>query len=88
MKAREAEELLAHGDLIALGQAADAERAKRFGDRVTFIVDRNINYTNVCQSACKFCAFYKDADEPGAYLLSYDAILKKVGENSRRTEER
>ena len=51
MKAREAEKLLAHGDLIALGQAADAERAKRFGDRVTFIVDRNINYTNVCQSA-------------------------------------
>ncbi len=82
MKAREAEELLAHGDLIALGQAADAERAKRFGDRVTFIVDRNINYTNICQSACKFCAFYKDADEPGAYLLGYDAILKKVGETS------
>ena len=48
LSAEEAAELLAHGDLIALGRAADAERARRFGDTVTFIVDRNINYTNIC----------------------------------------
>ena len=48
LSSEEAAELLAHGDLIALGRAADAERARRFGDTVTFIIDRNINYTNIC----------------------------------------
>lgn len=79
---KEAEELLTNGDLIALGQEADAERRRRFGDMVTFIVDRNINYTNVCESECKFCAFYKRKDEKGAYLLSYDTILEKVRETA------
>lgn len=79
---KEAEKLLTNGDLIALGQEADAERRRRFGDTVTFIVDRNINYTNVCESECKFCAFYKRKDEKGAYLLSYDTILEKVRETA------
>ncbi len=79
---KEAETLLTSGDLIALGQEADAERRRRFGDTVTFIVDRNINYTNVCESECKFCAFYKRKDEKGAYLLSYDTILEKVRETA------
>lgn len=79
---KEAEKLLTNGDLIALGQEADAERRRRFGDMVTFIVDRNINYTNVCESECKFCAFYKRKDEKGAYLLSYDTILDKVRETA------
>ena len=43
---QEAADLLTHGDPIALGREADAERRRRFGDTVTFIVDRNINYTN------------------------------------------
>lgn len=79
---KEAEKLLTSGDLIALGREADAERRRRFGDMVTFIVDRNINYTNVCESECKFCAFYKRKDEKGAYLLSYDTILEKVRETA------
>ncbi len=76
-----AEELLTKGDLIALGQAADEERRRRFpGDIVTFIIDRNINYTNVCVSGCKFCAFYRPAGHPEAYALSHEAILDKVRE--------
>lgn len=47
---------------------------------VTYIVDRNINYTNVCVSACKFCAFFKAPGEAGGYVLSMDEILAKVQE--------
>ena len=45
---REGEELLREGDLIALGREADKIRQQRFGNTTTFIIDRNINYTNVC----------------------------------------
>ncbi|MDT8900165.1 cyclic dehypoxanthinyl futalosine synthase [Anaeroselena agilis] len=78
---REAEEMLAAGDLVALGRAADEARRKRFpGDIVTFVIDRNINYTNVCVSGCRFCAFYRPAGHPEAYTLSHEAILEKVRE--------
>ena len=50
-------ELLTSGDPIELGIQADAARRKLFDDTVTFIVDRNINYTNVCKNECRFCAF-------------------------------
>lgn len=80
MDAKEAVELLSHGDPIELGRQADAERAKRFDDTVTFIVDRNINYTNVCKNECKFCAFFRRKEHKDAYLLTYDQILDKVQE--------
>ena len=77
---REAEELLLHGDPVELGRRADAERRKRFDDTVTFIVDRNINYTNVCVNECRFCAFFRRKESRDAYLLTYDEILEKVRE--------
>ena len=77
---REAEELLLHGDPVELGRMADAERRKRFDDTVTFIVDRNINYTNVCVNECRFCAFFRRKESRDAYLLTYDEILEKVRE--------
>ncbi len=77
---REAEELLLHGDPVELGRRADEERRKRFDDTVTFIVDRNINYTNVCVNECRFCAFFRRKESKDAYLLSYDEILEKVRE--------
>ena len=80
MNAKEAAELLSQGDPIELGRLADAERAKRFDDTVTFIVDRNINYTNVCKNECKFCAFFRRKEHKDAYLLTYDQILDKVQE--------
>ena len=56
----DAETLLAEGNLLALGQAADAVR-RRMNDPgvATYLVDRNINYTNVCVYRCQFCAFYR-----------------------------
>lgn len=80
INAKEAAELLSQGDPIELGRLADAERAKRFDDTVTFIVDRNINYTNVCKNECKFCAFFRRKEHKDAYLLTYDQILDKVQE--------
>lgn len=77
---REAEELLLHGDPVELGRRADTERRKRFDDTVTFIVDRNINYTNVCVNECRFCAFFRRKESRDAYLLTYDEILEKVRE--------
>ena len=71
--------LLREADLIPLGQLADGIRARKHPQhRVTFVIDRNVNYTNVCTSKCKFCAFYRNLDDADSYLLDYDAILEKV----------
>ena len=80
MESKEAVELLTNGDPIEMGRAADAERRKRFDDTVTFIVDRNINYTNVCKNECRFCAFFRRKDHKDAYLLTNEEILAKVQE--------
>jgi len=65
--------------LPVVGKIADVIRRLRCGELVTFVVDRNISYTNRCESSCKFCAFYaKNSDE--CYVLSKDDILGKVSE--------
>ena len=76
----EGEALLLAQDPIALGRAADAVRRTRYGNRTTFIVDRNINYTNICRNECSFCAFYRRLNAADAYLLSYEEILEKACE--------
>ncbi len=80
MTTQQAVELLTHGNPIELGIQADSMRKKFFDETVTFIIDRNINYTNICQSQCKFCAFWKKIDSSEAYLLSQEEILQKVAE--------
>ena len=65
--------------LPVLGKIADEIRKKKCGDLVTFVIDRNINYTNICVSKCKFCAFYARSREEG-YVLSKEEILQKVEE--------
>lgn len=72
--------LFTDGDLLELGKRADAIRKKKFGDRTTFIIDRNINYTNICKNECKFCAFFRRKNQRGAYLLTHEEILQKVQE--------
>ncbi len=73
--------LLEHADLLALGQAASVMRHRLIpGDEVTFIVDRNVNYTNVCVSECRFCAFYASADSENAYVLTREQLAEKVAE--------
>lgn len=74
-------ELLANGDLLELGKAAAAMRQKLHpGKTVTFIIDRNINYSNVCVSECRFCAFYRRKEHKDAYILPQEVILQKIGE--------
>jgi cyclic dehypoxanthinyl futalosine synthase len=73
--------LLTEADLLAVGKLADGIRRSKHPDqRVTFVVDRNVNYTNVCESQCKFCAFYRNADDRDAYLLDFETIFAKVRE--------
>jgi len=77
----EALQLLTQADLLEVGRLADAvRRQKHPHGRVTFVIDRNVNYTNVCTTQCRFCAFYRDAGHPDAYLLGYEVILGKVRE--------
>jgi len=73
--------LFRQGDLLTLGELANSIRRRLHAERlVTFIVDRNINYTNVCVNKCKFCAFYREAGSAEAYLLSKEEIYTKIAE--------
>lgn len=73
--------LLKHADLLTLGELANGVRKRVHPERlVTFIVDRNINYTNVCVNKCKFCAFYREEGSSEAYILSKEDIFKKIEE--------
>jgi cyclic dehypoxanthinyl futalosine synthase len=78
----DAVELLESKDLVAIGRAADELRLRRtHPDRVTFIIDRNLNYTNVCVTDCDFCAFYRrPGDRAEGYLLPKPVIFKKIEE--------
>lgn len=65
----------------ALGEAADAVRRRRYPDGiVTYLIDRNINYTNVCVTACKFCAFYRAPKHAEGWSHDVDEILRRCGE--------
>ena len=73
--------LLRSKDLIALGDAAAAVRARTTNDdEVTFIVDRNVNYTNFCITDCDFCAFYRLPRDPEGYVLPKKLIFRKIEE--------
>lgn len=74
--------LLENNNILELGSLADKKRQEFHPDNepVTFVVDRNINYTNICTCKCKFCAFHKDKDQKGSYVLDYETIKRKIDE--------
>ncbi|MGX9728869.1 MAG: cyclic dehypoxanthinyl futalosine synthase [Candidatus Electronema sp. VV] len=73
--------LAAEADLHQLGFLADAVRKRLHPERVvTYVIDRNINYTDICVSACKFCAFFKAPDDPQGSVLSKEELLTKIRE--------
>ena len=78
----EAVALLESRDLVAVGRAANEIRNRLHDpDRVTFIIDRNLNYTNICTTDCDFCAFYRSpGDSREGYLLPKPVIFKKIEE--------
>ena len=65
-------------DLIGIGMAADAIRRKLHPDGVvSYIIDRNINYTNFCTEYCSFCAFYRPMGHKEGYILPKEVILRE-----------
>ena len=81
LSVNEAIDLIENAPLYELGKMALARKKELHPEGITtFIVDRNINYTNVCWVDCKFCAFYRHAKEEDAYVLSFEEIGKKIEE--------
>src|SRR6187401_704931 len=79
--AHEALELYRHAPTHLLGSLADGIRARKHPERhVTYIIDRNVNYTNVCVARCNFCAFYRPVGSADGYVLAFDEIFKKIDE--------
>jgi len=73
--------LIKNENLITLGEMALEKKRELHPKKITtFIVDRNINYTNICFIDCKFCAFYRHKNDKDAYLLSFEEIDKKIDE--------
>jgi len=81
MTQKEAAELFRSDDLIGIGMAADAMRRKWHPEGVvSYIIDRNINYTNFCTEYCSFCAFYRPMGHKEGYVLDTETICAKIQE--------
>jgi len=79
--AAEAVALYRHAPTHLLGSLADGIRARKHPDRiVTYIIDRNVNYTNICVARCNFCAFYRPVGDSEGYVLGFEEILRKIDE--------
>jgi cyclic dehypoxanthinyl futalosine synthase len=77
----EALELYRTAPTALLGWLADAVRLRKHPERiVTYIIDRNVNYTNVCVARCNFCAFYRPVGSPEGYVLGFDELFRKIDE--------
>jgi cyclic dehypoxanthinyl futalosine synthase len=81
LTADEALELYRRAPTPLLGRLADSVRARKHPDRlVTYIIDRNVNYTNVCVAKCNFCAFYRPVGSADGYVLGFDELFRKIDE--------
>ena len=81
VSADEALALYLHAPTHVLGRLAHDIRLRKHPDRaVTYIIDRNVNYTNVCVAKCNFCAFYRDVGASEGYVLGFDEIFRKIDE--------
>jgi cyclic dehypoxanthinyl futalosine synthase len=81
VSAAEALVLYQHAPTHLLGSLADQIRLRKHpGRAVTYIIDRNVNYTNVCVARCNFCAFYREVGATDGYVLGFDEIFRKIDE--------
>jgi len=81
VNADEALELYLHAPTHLLGRLADTIRARKHPERiVSYIIDRNVNYTNVCTAKCNFCAFYREVGSSDGYVLGFQEIFAKIDE--------
>jgi len=77
----EALDLYLHAPTALLGELADRVRARKHPARiVSYIIDRNVNYTNVCVARCNFCAFYRPVGSMEGYVLGFEEIFRKIDE--------
>ena len=77
----EALELYVHAPTALLAQLADELRARKHPEGVvTYIIDRNVNYTNICVARCNFCAFYRPVGSAEGYVLGFEEIFRKIDE--------
>ncbi len=76
----EAIQLYEEADLTTIRNLADIDRRARHGIHTTYLVDRNVNYTNVCTINCQFCSFYRPPGDPDTYLQSIDQISARISE--------
>ena len=77
----EALEMYTHAPTALLGRLANQVRQRKHPDGVvTYIIDRNVNYTNVCVARCKFCAFYRPVGSAEGYTLGFEEIFRKIDE--------
>jgi cyclic dehypoxanthinyl futalosine synthase len=77
----ESVQMYVEAPLPLLGELADTVRARKHPDRiVSYIIDRNVNYTNVCVARCSFCAFYRPVGAADGYVLGFDEIFRKIDE--------
>ena len=84
VSAAEALELYRSAPTMLLGRLADGVRRRKHpAGIVTYIIDRNVNYTNVCVARCKFCAFYRPVGSSEGYTLGFDEIFAKIDETIR-----
>jgi cyclic dehypoxanthinyl futalosine synthase len=82
---KEGLDLLKNADLLGLGMMADNIKKSLHPEKnVSFIIDRNINYTNVCINKCRFCAFYKNKGDKDAYVLSKKKLFNKIRETIKQ----
>ncbi len=72
--------LLKNADLLTLGEYANRYNQQKNGEVIGYVIDRNLNYTNVCVLRCKFCAFRRDKGADGSWELSYEEIDQKIEE--------
>ncbi|GAA6623732.1 7,8-didemethyl-8-hydroxy-5-deazariboflavin synthase subunit CofH [Scytonema sp. NUACC26] len=70
--------------IAAIRATSDKLRQQQVGDIVTYVINRNINFTNICEQHCSFCAFRRDATEEGSYWLDWTQILEKTTDAVRR----
>ena len=77
----EALALYVNASTILLGRLADEVRERKHPDGiVTYIIDRNVNYTNICVARCNFCAFYRPVGSGEGYVLGFEEIFRKIDE--------
>ncbi|MCB2186535.1 MAG: aminofutalosine synthase MqnE [Deltaproteobacteria bacterium] len=80
--------LMKSRDLLGLGALAHAARRAKNGRRAYYVVNRHINYSNICANRCRFCAFRREKGQPGAFFLTIeDAVAKAAGDPGLRLDE-